>query len=331
MSRIDDTRMPLGEHIEELRRCLIRALLGIAVGMALCLIFGEHIMKVLCWPGAVAMRYQGVPVRLRTLAPAEGFVTYLKVCLICGAIFAAPYSLLQIWRFIAAGLHDNERGVVRKFVPFSAILFVVGVTFFFVVIAPICLSFFLGFGEDHFPMPTWANPVLSHSTGPDPDSPASQPATSDADSPATRPAAPAFLPVLTGPPDDPPEGAAWIDARSGDIHIVVNGGPRRLDPAPRSFLSAEFTLGHYMTFVSWLSLVFGAAFQTPIFVIVLARTGLVTTQKMKHYRRHVIVGLLVIAATLTPPDVISQIALGVPMYLLFELGLILAARGRNKK
>jgi len=313
MSSIDDTRMPLGDHIEELRRCLIRALAGVIVGMAVCLIFGEHLMKLLCWPGAVAMAHRGLPVRLRTLAPAESFMTYLKICLICGAILAAPYSLLQVWRFIAAGLHDHEKVVVRKFVPFSAGLFALGVAFFFVVIAPICLSFFLGFGQEKFPMPDWPSPVLSRPAG---------------DQAATRDTEPVRLPTLEAPPTDPAEGDAWIDAHSEAIRVVVGGETRRLEPAPRTFLSSEFTLGHYMTFVSWLSLVFGAAFQTPIFVLALAMTGLVSTAKMKRFRSHIILGLFILAATFTPPDVVSQVALAVPMYLLFELGLILAGRRR---
>ncbi len=312
MVRFDETSMPLGDHIEELRRRLIRALVGVAVGMAVCLLFGQHLMAMLCWPAAVAMRLQGVPVRLRTLAPAEGFVTYLKVCLICGAILAAPYSLRQVWLFIAAGLHDHEQRYVRRFVPFSAVLFAVGVAFFLAVIAPICLNFFLRFGARNYPMPTWGNPVLS----------AAPPV-------ATQPAAsqPARLPVLAAPPADAPEGSIWIDAGTGAVHLLAGGAVRVLEPSAGTFLASEFRLSEYVTFIAWLALVFGIGFQTPIFVLVLVRTDLVSMETMKRYRRHVIIALLVIAATLTPPDVISQVALAVPMYLLFELGLLLARRG----
>ncbi|MFW6153751.1 MAG: twin-arginine translocase subunit TatC [Planctomycetota bacterium] len=310
MVRFNETSMPLGEHIEELRQRLIRAVVGVLVGMGVCLLFGEHIMTVLCWPAAVAMRLQGMPVRLRTLAPAEGFVTYLKVCLICGAILAAPYSLRQVWLFIAAGLHTHEQRYVRRFVPLSAVLFALGVAFFLVVIAPICLNFFLRFGARNYPMPAWSNPVLPTGAAPV----------------ATPPAAtqPARLPVLPGPPPGAPEGAIWIDAGSGAVHLVAGGAVRVLEPAAGTFLASEYRLGEYMTFIAWLALVFGIGFQTPIFVVALVRAGIVPLETMKRYRRHISIALLVAAATLTPPDIVSQVALAVPMYVLFELGLLLA-------
>ncbi|NLF30764.1 MAG: preprotein translocase subunit TatC [Planctomycetes bacterium] len=313
MVRFDDTSMPLGDHIEELRRRLIFALAGIAVGMAVCLLLGRHIMAVMFWPAAVAMRLQGVSLRVWTLAPAEGFVTYVKVCLICGAILAAPYSLRQLWLFIAAGLHEHEQRYVRRYVPFSAVLFALGVAFFMAVIAPICLSFFLGFGARNFPMPAWASPVL----------PAQPPA---ATQPATQPV---LLPILADAPADAPDGAAWIDRTTGAMHWAFDGSVRTAETTGGTFLASQYRLGEYVTFIAWLSLVFGIAFQTPIFVLVLARAGIVPLETMRHYRRHIILGLLIVAATLTPPDVVSQLALAAPMYVLFELGLLLARRRRR--
>ena len=92
----DETKMTLGEHIEELRRSLIRAVVGVAVGMAICLALGDQIMQWMCWPIAAAMRSADLPIHLRTLAPAESFSTYFKVCLSLGVILSAPYGLWQI-------------------------------------------------------------------------------------------------------------------------------------------------------------------------------------------------------------------------------------------
>ena len=317
MKRNNDSRMTLGEHLEELRRSLLRAAVGVLVGMAACLAFGKHIMMVMCWPAAVAMSASGLPIRLRTLAPAESFMTYLKICLIWGVIVSAPYGLLQIWKFISAGLFAHEKKYVRRYVPFSVGLFVVGVGFFFLVIASICLIFFLGFGQSKFPTPTWRSPILPAAT---------QPTEQAADGADPAPS-PLRLPVLQADPSDPAEGQAWIGATDGRIRFVLDGKVHAVDVAPGSFVSAEITLGYYMTFVSWLSLVFGLAFQVPIVVLVLTKTQLVPLARMRTMRKYVVLVLLTVAALLTPPDVVSQVALAVPMYLLFELGLLMARRG----
>ena len=69
---------------------------------------------------------------------------------------------------------------------------------------------------------------------------------------------------------------------------------------------------------------FGASFEVPIVVIVLVRMGLVTVEKLKSIRPYVIVGAFVIAAVVTPPDVMSQLFLAIPLCLLFEVGLLIA-------
>ena len=69
---------------------------------------------------------------------------------------------------------------------------------------------------------------------------------------------------------------------------------------------------------------FGVTFEVPVIVIVLVRIGLVSVAKLKEWRPYVIVGAFVVGAIFTPPDVLSQLMLAVPLWLLFELGLLLA-------
>jgi sec-independent protein translocase protein TatC len=69
---------------------------------------------------------------------------------------------------------------------------------------------------------------------------------------------------------------------------------------------------------------FGLTFETPIVVVVLVRMGVVPLEKLKSIRPYVIVGAFVIGAVFTPPDVISQCLLAIPLWLLYELGLVLA-------
>lgn len=93
--------------------------------------------------------------------------------------------------------------------------------------------------------------------------------------------------------------------------------------APTSITVAP-DIENYLDFVMSMCLAFGLAFEVPIVVIVLVRTGMLTVEKLKAIRSYVIVGAFVVAAIVTPPDVVSQLALAIPMWMLFELGLFIA-------
>jgi sec-independent protein translocase protein TatC len=80
----------------------------------------------------------------------------------------------------------------------------------------------------------------------------------------------------------------------------------------------------YLSFVLTMFLAFGLTFETPVVVVVLVRLGIVPLAKLKSARPYVIVGAFVVGAIFTPPDVISQCLLAVPLWLLYELGLLLA-------
>jgi sec-independent protein translocase protein TatC len=89
-------------------------------------------------------------------------------------------------------------------------------------------------------------------------------------------------------------------------------------------------IGNYLDFVITLFFAFGLAFEVPIAVVMAVRFGWVTIDALKEARGYVVVGAFVIAAVVTPPDVISQFMLAVPMWLLYELGIIVA-RFTSKK
>jgi len=317
-----DTTMSLGDHLEELRARLILAIIGLVVGAVLCLFFGRRIIHFIERPylkvmeehsqskvkiklkeesshhpstyfidvfsddllealkdpnaptidpnavkfaykiysetlakladdpnyiSAVAEeRYSDSENQLRSLGPADPFVAFMKITLISGLIVSSPWVFYQLWMFVAAGLYAHERRYVHTAVPFSTALFVTGALFFLFLIAPLCLKFFLNFGE--------------------------------------------FIGV-----------------------------------------SAIWTFDKYISFVTLLMLVFGVAFQTPIAIFVLNRTGLVSIESFKKSRKYVIIIIFAIAAFATPPDVISQISLAIPLYALFELGILLSWIAERKK
>ncbi len=80
----------------------------------------------------------------------------------------------------------------------------------------------------------------------------------------------------------------------------------------------------YLSFVLTMFIAFGITFETPVVVIVLVRFRVVSLEKLRSIRPYVIVGAFVVGAVFTPPDVVSQLLLAVPLWLLFELGLLLA-------
>ncbi len=314
---VEECTMSLGDHLEELRARLILALLGLALGAIVSLIFGTWILKFIEIPYDVAVRgrlqktqipqiekdtlgfvqvffdtfagqladpnnagtFQLDPNQLRllqdtsakavhawvqqthggtsgkalpfeyqlkSLAPAEAFLAYMKVSLISGLILTAPWVFYQIWAFVAAGLYVHERKYVYRAIPFSAALFIVGALFFLFVIARYTLIFFLSFGD------------------------------------------------------------------------VVG-------------IASNWTVQRYISFITILMLVFGIAFQTPIAVLILVRTGLVSLQALRKARPYIVVGLAFVSAVATPsPDPFSMMALLVPLYALFELGILLGYLAERK-
>lgn len=102
-------------------------------------------------------------------------------------------------------------------------------------------------------------------------------------------------------------------------------------PALRFFLYFNRRLGtdtmirldNHISFMTSMMVIFGFCFQLPLAIVVLNRMGLLTRKRLRHYRRHVIVTIAVLAALATPPDPFTQLALAVPMWLLFELGVVL--------
>jgi sec-independent protein translocase protein TatC len=98
--------------------------------------------------------------------------------------------------------------------------------------------------------------------------------------------------------------------------FIHSFAPKSITPAP--------DIEAYFSFVITMFLAFGVTFEIPIVVIVLVRMGLVSIEKLRDARPYVIVGAFIIAAVVTPPDVLSQLLLAIPMCLLYEAGLLLA-------
>ena len=100
------------------------------------------------------------------------------------------------------------------------------------------------------------------------------------------------------------------------FHFIAQFAPKSITPAP--------DIEQYLAFVMTMFLAFGVTFEIPVFVIILAKLGVVDVAKLQEARPYVIVGAFIVAAVVTPPDVVSQCLLAIPMCLLYELGIFLA-------
>jgi sec-independent protein translocase protein TatC len=139
-----DVRMSIWEHLEELRRRLIKAAAGVVITTVAAWCFR---VQLLAW---LVIPYQRTwflkfarPLVLQTLAPADAFLGYLELSLTAGVIASAPVIFYQLWSFISPGLYKKEKRLIVPFVVFSTTLFLSGVAFAYYVAFPFTFNYFM--------------------------------------------------------------------------------------------------------------------------------------------------------------------------------------------
>jgi|SRR5438105_3216658 len=131
--------MSLLEHLEELRKRLLRACIAIAVGVLLSFVYIDRIVAFVFAP----MRKALPPgARMIYTAPGEAFGLYVNIALIAGTVLASPFIMLQVWRFIAPALYTNEKKLVIPFVLMSSAGVVGGWLFSHYIVFPTMITFF---------------------------------------------------------------------------------------------------------------------------------------------------------------------------------------------
>jgi len=150
---MDEKKLPLTAHLQELRKRLIFSFIAIGVGFILCYAFADNIFNILAAPLTNELMPKGGSLIFTNVA--EAFFTYMKVALIAGIIVTSPFIVYQIWAFVAPGLYQKEKRYVVPFVLGSTLFFVLGILFGYYVAIPVGFKFLLGYATDVIkPMPS---------------------------------------------------------------------------------------------------------------------------------------------------------------------------------
>ncbi|MDX2131081.1 MAG: twin-arginine translocase subunit TatC [Planctomycetota bacterium] len=300
--KANQSHMPLGDHLEELRRRLIWALAGLLPIAMVALGFGSYLLAFLVEPAKSALRDAGQPDMLIGTGPLETFATYMKVSLIAAVIVGSPWIIYQLWRFVAPGLHRHEKRFVYFLLPLSALLTATGLVFLFRIILPVMLGWLVGFGAT-----IGAATASSAAVGADVVVPS--------------------VPLLEADPTDPAPGALWFNRTLMELRICV-GTPeereiRAVSMHRQSGIVQQYRVSEYVSLLLTLTLAFAAAFQAPVIVLLLGWVGLIDQAFIAKYRRHAVLICAVLAAVLMPGDPLSMILMWIPLMLLYELGGVL--------
>ena len=317
-----DAPMPLGDHLEELRRRLLWALAGLVAAAVVTFTFGFQIIGWLAQPMVQAQYALDFPPQTVVLDPTAGFTSvYLPVALIAAVVLASPWLIFQAWQFVVVGLYERERRAVYLLAPFSTLMAGLGVAFAYYVLLPVSLMFFLQFAT-YYPDIKVGNPnpvtaLLLQAYGVDPR------IDPDAAVPVPEGLEPLELPVLGQDPVETPEGAVWINRRESKIKVMVEGKTRVIPLQSDRLIAPMPHLGEYVRFAALMMLGITAAFQLPVVMLVAGTTGLFDAKAVAKLRKFALFVSFAAGAILTPTDLLSMFVLAVPLYLLFEVGLVL--------
>ncbi len=139
--------MSFFEHLEELRQRILRSILGLLIGTAVCFYFSDHIYAWLSLPLTQTLHELGQPEKLIYTNPIDPFNLYIKLSVVAGIFLSSPYILYQIWLFISPGLYKHEKRYVFPFVILTSGLFITGGLFAYKLAFPPALKFLVQFGH----------------------------------------------------------------------------------------------------------------------------------------------------------------------------------------
>jgi len=305
--------MSLGDHLEELRKRLLLALIAPLPLAIIIFYFSKPLLDLINQPVIDALKRNDQPPVLQTLWPAELIVLQLKLSVIAALVLAFPWILWQLWKFIQPGLYAHERRFVYFLLPGSFVLSLLGTALLYFIMLPLVLQVLIGFGA-----------------GASPEN-ASEPL--DPRVAAVFEQQP-FIETRTAPPDPLVEEQVWLEVPDMQLRVVVRGEPAAEGPpgqleiitvkpgTPVGFRQ-EFQVTPYVNFVLLMLLGIVIAFQMPMVVVLLGWVGLASADWLAAHRKYALLICGFVAAVITPPDVVSMMIMLGPLYGLYELGILL--------
>jgi len=350
----DAHEKPFLDHLEDLRHTLMKIGATLAIATIGCFAFHTQIFELIQVPAKmpIANISEGVSLwdrlELITLSPPEFIVLMLKLSFMSGVIITFPFTLYFLFQFILPGLRQVEKRAVIPGAAVGFILFLVGVCFAFFLAAPVALKFFYVFENERISNIDPTQQALEKSiaeisligiegeryapiteTEPEGDGKGEEPGDETAE--------PAPASSLT--PEMQSEIRDMI--RSSFATIEASNLALRYDDTRDKLVIVEskggksvYRIGEYIAFISRLVLVFGISFQLPVVVSILVKLELLTARVMRATRTYAWIIILVAAAILTPPDLMTLTLLGGPMIILYEICILIASimeRSREKK
>tara|TARA_Y100000589_G_scaffold294263_1_gene299776 strand:+ start:2595 stop:3581 length:987 start_codon:yes stop_codon:yes gene_type:complete len=297
--------MPLGDHLEDLRKRLIYALL-VPVPLALILfMFSDGLVELLLEPLQAVQKQGGYPQQVQVLSPPEFLLMQIKLSIIFAIVISVPWIIMQTWLFIAPGLYPHERRFIHILFPGSVILTAAGVAIMYLIMLPIMLHVLMSITTGIGMTPELI-PMVSSDTG-----------TSEA------------LPVMDANPEAAQLGQMWIDSETSTLKLTVQtDDPEtlRILSVPlqgNAVVSQVFQLTSFINFVLLLMLGITVAFQMPLVILLLGWIGIVTPEWLSRQRKYALLACALLAAITTPADIVSMLLMLIPLYLLYELGIFL--------
>ncbi len=323
--------MSFGDHIEELRRHLILALVGLGIAFLITFWYGRDLFAWIYAPLDIAQNLLDLPRQTYPRSSLGTLTVYLRVVFTGALILSGPWILYQAWLFIAAGLYETERRAAVFLVALSSLMTTFAVLLTYYVFLPATLVFLLMFSTS-YPIPhvgknSWLGEVsewmrrMNHDTLL-PNAPAGR---SDNTQPASQPAtAPMIIPTLAADPPPPAEGEIWYNTDQNEVRIFQDGRIHVVNMTAPSMMVPLIDPSVYLDEVIMLTLGVVIVFHVPVVMCVLGMTGLINPKTLRAKRRYVIFGCFVAAVFLTPSqDVFSNLALPLMAWGLFEFGLVL--------
>ncbi|UCD75524.1 MAG: twin-arginine translocase subunit TatC [Phycisphaerales bacterium] len=313
----DAYTMSFGDHLEELRKRLLLALvvpLPVAVGL---FFVSKTLVLVLMRPLVQVLEGQNLPSQVQSLSPPEVILVQLKLSVILAIVLSAPWILWQLWLFIRPGLYKHERRFVYLLLPGSFVLSIVGLALMYFVMLPLMLLVLIKFGV-----------ALQQPADLIPYDASSVEVAEGAGTPAPT------LQVLEEDPPSPAPGQIWLKMPEGDLKVaVLSGGAEegqdqwlailRWPMAPDGLVSQQYRIKDYVGFVLLLMAGIAIAFQMPLVILLLGWLGLASADWLRQRRRYALLVCGVVSALITPADVVSMLMMLLPLYGLYELGILL--------